>query len=302
MTKSRSVDNPDHSFAIVTPTFLPDLAQCELLAESLDRVAPHVPHYLIVARRDRSAFSHLERGKRRLVESEALVGKWFWQMPGRKVFWLSLKAPPVRGWIMQQILKIGVIEAVSERTLVFCDSDMAFLRRFERDDLLVNGKVGLLDIDFINDDCRRWTAAARRLLGLSEHDGDYHGHVGHMICWNRETVKAMQQRIEKSTGRNWQVALAWAPSFSEYMLYGVFVREVLGYDAVDHAPSTVPLVKGSWGVPMTTNSAIDAFLADLDPRMVAVMIHSKDSNDPALLRRHLERCWDKVGYTKSAQL
>ena len=206
----------------MTPTYWRDLAQCELLAESLDRFAPHVPHYLIVDRRDRSAFSHLERGKRRLVESEALVGKWLWQMPGRKAVWLSLKAPPVRGWIMQQILKIGVIEAIPERTLVFCDSDMAFFRRFERDDLLVNGKVGLLDVDFVNDECRRWTAAARRLLGLSEHDGGYHGHVGNMICWNRETVKAMQQRIEKSTGRNWQVALAQVPSFSEVTCYTEF--------------------------------------------------------------------------------
>ncbi len=226
----------------------------------LDRVAPHVPHYLIVARRDRSAFRHLERGKRRLIESEALVGKWFWQMPGPKVFWLSLKAPPVRGWIMQQILKIAVIEAISERTLVFCDSDVAFFRRFERDDLLVSGKVGLLDIDFVNDDFRRWTGAARRLLGLPEHDGDCRGHVGHMICWNCETVKAMQERIEKSTGRHWQFALARTPNFSEYMLYGIFVREVLGYDSVDHAPSTVPLVKGSWGVAMTTDFGNSHFL------------------------------------------
>jgi hypothetical protein len=280
---------------VVTPTYLPDLKRCELLAESLDRCAPHVPHYLIVDRCNRSAFSHLERGKRCLVESEALVGNWMLRMPGRKGFWLSLKALPVRGWILQQILKIGAVEVIPERTLVFCDSDTAFFRPFDRGNLLVNGKVGLMDIPFVNDDRRRWTATARRLLGLLPHDGGYRSHVGNMICWNRETVKAMQQRIETSTRVNWQVALARTFSFSEYMIYGIFVRELLGYDAVDHAPSTVPLVKGTWHAPLTTDSAIDAFFADFDPQTVAVMVHSKDGVDPARYRPHLQRLWDAMG-------
>jgi hypothetical protein len=76
------------------------------------------------------------------------------------------------------------------------------------------------------------------------------------------------------------------------MIYGIFVREVLGYDAVDHAPSSVPLVKASWHVPLTTDSDIEAFFADFDSRTVAVMIHSKDGVDPTRYRRHLERWWN----------
>jgi hypothetical protein len=278
----------------VTPTYRPDLSRCELLAESLDRSAPNVPHYLIVDRCDRSIFSHLERDKRRLIESEALLGNWIFRTPGRKGYWLSLKALPVRGWVIQQILKIGIIDAISERTLVFCDSDTAFFRHFDRDDLLVDGKVGLLDVPFKNDMSRRWTNIARRLLGLSAYDGGYHNYVGNMICWNRETVRAMRQRIEFSTGMNWQVALARTQSFSEYMIYGTFVREAQGYDAVDHAPSTIPLVKPSWGAALTTDSEIDAFFADFDARTVAVMIHSKDGIDPTRYRPHLARRWDEA--------
>ena len=143
------------------------------------------------------AFRHLERDQRQLIEFEALVGNWMLRMPGRKGFWLSLRAPPVRGWILQQILKIAAIQAMPERTLVFCDLDVAFFRRFDRDNLLVDGKVGLMDVPFVNDDRRRWTATARRLLGLPAQDGGIRNHVGNMICWNRETVKAMQGRIEK---------------------------------------------------------------------------------------------------------
>jgi hypothetical protein len=284
------MENDDHSFAIVTPTFFPDLARCELLAESLDHTAPEVSHYLLVDRRDRSAFTHLEGGRRRIVDSEELLGNWILRAPGRRGFWLSLKALPVRGWIMQQILKIAAIDAITERTLVFCDSDTAFIRPFNRNTLLVNGKVGLLDVDFQDEMLRRWTTTARNLLGLPR-NGIFRNHVGNMICWNRETVSALRQRIEHSTGMNWQVALARLPSFSEYMIYGVFVREALGYDGVDHEPSAVPLVKPSWGMSLSDDSAVDAFFADFDPRTVAVMIHSKDAIRPARYRRHLERYW-----------
>lgn len=276
---------------MVTPTYLPDLRRCELLVESLDRTNPNISHYLIVDRRDRSAFQHLERGSRRLIDSERILGNWIWRTPGRKGYWLSFKAPPVRGWIVQQILKIGLIDIVPERTLVFCDSDTAFFRHFERDDLLVNGKIGLLDVDAVDENNRRWTATARRLLGLPMHDGGYRNHVGNMICWNRETLLAMKHQIESSTGLNWQTALARTLSFSEYMIYGVFVREFVGYDKSNHAPSTVPLVKPSWGVSLTTDSAIDAFFADFDPRTVAVMIHSRDGIHPERYRSHLERLW-----------
>jgi hypothetical protein len=291
LTASPAAEKPDPSFAVVTPTYFPDLARCELLAESLDRIAPEVPHYLIVDRRDRAAFRHLEGGRRRLIESEALVGKWLRRMPGRKGYWLSLRAPPVRGWIIQQILKIASIKAIPERTLVFCDSDTAFFRPFDHDDLLIGGKVGLLDVEFINDETRRWTATARQLLGLPAHDGGYRQHVGNMICWNRETIEAMQRQIETSTGVYWQVALARTLRFSEYIIYGTFVREVLGYDATDHAPSPAWLVKASWGIELTSDAAIDAFFADFDPRTVAVMVHSKDGIEPARYRHHLERRW-----------
>ena len=289
---STSPDRYNESFAIVTPTYRPDLTRCELLAESIDRTAPYAAHYLIVDRRDRQAFSHLQRGKRRLIESEAILGKWIVRMPGRKGFWLSLRALPVRGWIIQQILKIGAIKVIPERTLVFCDSDTAFFRHFDRSNLLVDGKIGLLDVDYNDEVSRRWTATARGLLGVTPSDGGgYRNYVGNMICWNRETVESMQARIENIAGMSWQVALARKLDFSEYMIYGIFVREVLGYDHVNHAPSSIPLVKASWHMALCDDLEIDSFFADFDPRTLAVMIHSKSNIDVYRYRPHLERLW-----------
>ena len=191
---------------------------------------------------------------------------------------------------MQQILKIAAIDAIPEQTLVMCDPDTAFFRTFNRNDFLVGGKVGLLDVEFSSPDIRIWTATARKLLSLSPRETGYRNHVGFVVCWNREIVKAMQQRIESTTHVNWQTALARTLNFSEYMLYGTFVREVLGYGQADHSPSTVPLVKAAWG--STTDSEIAELFASLDPKTVAVMIHSKDGVDPSRYRAHLERLWE----------
>ena len=285
----------DTSIALVTPTFWKDLQRCELLAESIDKLVPGIPHYLIVDRRDRSKFLHLQHSQRRLIDSEEIVGRWFKQFPGKIGYWIGLRTPPVRGWIVQQILKIGAVDIVPERTLIFCDSDVAFLRRFDRTNLLVDGKIGLLDVGYMSDEHRHWTEIARQLLGVTSHNGDYRGHVGNMICWNRETIKEMRQRIETVAGTPWPIALGRTRDFSEYMLYGVFVREFLGYEKADHAPSAVPLVKGSWGNAMTSDSAISSFLKDIDDDTVAIMVHSKDPNAPELLRLHLRREWARVG-------
>ncbi len=282
----------DRSYALVTKTYRPDLAQCNLLVESLERCAPDVVHHLIVDKDDRAAFAHLAGRRRQIIETEALLGDFAWRLPATPSIWLTKGPRPVHGWIMQQIAKIAAVDATSEATLVFCDSDTSFIRRFGRDDLLVDGRIGLLDRDFCNDDTRRWTAAARRLLGISRSDGVDRDHVGCLVCWNRRAVAAMRSRIESSTGMDWKTALVRTPSLSEYMLYGVFVREVLGYAAVDQAPLAAGLTKNSWG--NRTDEALDAFFASIDARKVGVMIHSGDRVDPARYRHHLEAFWSRI--------
>src|SRR5258708_30679203 len=88
------MENSDRSFAVVTPTYLPDLARCELLADSLDRMAPHIPHYLIVDRRERLIFTDLEGGRRRLLQSESPFGERVWGVSSGQTLWLDPRAPP----------------------------------------------------------------------------------------------------------------------------------------------------------------------------------------------------------------
>src|ERR1700685_3066756 len=104
---------PDLSYALVTPSYWRDLSRCEMLVESVDRwVAPHVRHYLIIARRDLPLFKHMFNTRTRLIVVEDIIPRWLIRLPGLRRFWFSLKTLPVRNWILQQIVKFAVPAAV----------------------------------------------------------------------------------------------------------------------------------------------------------------------------------------------
>lgn len=283
------------STAIVTPTYAPDFDRCALLVESLGLCAPTIPHVLIVDRCDRQLFSVLESQRTTIVESQALLPRAFMRLPGRRSIWLNARGLPVRGWIIQQMLKISAASAIDAETLVYVDSDVAFTRPFDPSCLRVGNSTGLLDIDFRDGKTVDYTAIACALLGIDPTDVDPRGHIGNMICWNRETVFAMQRRIEEVSGISWQQAIARKPTFSEYTLYGVFVRGLVGYPAAMQVPTDLPLIKHSWGTDLSTARAVSNFFVDFDARTVGIMAHSKDPTDLVQLRIELERQWRATG-------
>lgn len=282
------------NFAFVTPSYSKDFERCRLLVESVRRCCPGARHFLIVDRYDIQQFRSLASDTTIIVESEQVVDRFLHRLPTSHGIWVSMRSLPVRGWIMQQIRKIAAVELATEGTLIFCDSDMVFVRPFDEGSLLIDGRVGLLDVPFENAESRQWTRVARQILDLPQ-GGPVRGHVGQMICWKRDVMIAMQQRITEVHGKPWQLILARLPSFSEYILYGVFVREILGYRNAGHAPSQVPLVKTSWDSDITTPVGLRALFADISDENIAVMAHSKDPIDWHLYCELVERQWKKFG-------
>ena len=285
---------PSPRCTLVTPTYLPDLARCELLVESVQRSCPGLAHHLIVDHRDLRHFRHLA-DRTTIITSEDLLPWWVRRLPGRRSIWLSVRSRPTRGWIIQQVLKIATASALDADVSIFCDSDVAFIRPFSPSALIdeADASVGLLDVEFVNDEVKRWTAIAAGLLGLEPSDLPPRGHVGNMISWRRDNVIGMTKRVEETTGIDWRAALMRLPTFSEYILYGSYTRGVLGYEHSGHHPVALPLVKASWGVDLRDEKAFDDFFATFDPATIAVMIHSKDGIDPTRYRRQLEQMWVK---------
>ena len=289
MSKPMAMD-----FTLITPTYLPDLARAELLVESVQRCSPGLRHHLIVDHRDLKHFRHLG-DRATIITSEDLLPWWMHRLPGRRSLWLSLRSRPARGWIVQQIRKIAAAAQVPD-VAIFCDSDVAFVRSFQPSLALSSGDtVGLLDVEFVNDDIRRWTDSAHKLLGLEPAAAPPRGHVDSMVCWRKDNVLAMIDRMQHVAGTDWRAALLRLPTFSEYILYGVHTRAILGYERARQHPSKLPLVKPSWGLDLNDPVVFDRFFAELDPATVAVMIHSKDGFVPARYRERLVAFWDAIG-------
>lgn len=285
------------NFTLITPTYLPDLARAELLVESVQRCCPGLAHHLIVDHRDLKHFRHLG-DRATIITSEDLLPWWIHRLPGRRSLWLSLRSRPNRGWIVQQILKVASASQLAADVSIFCDSDVAFVRSFDPARTLCSqgreNTVALLDVEFVNDEVRAWTGIASKLLGIEESPFPPRGHVGNLICWRRDNVRAMIERIENVTGDDWRIALMRLPTFSEYVLYGTHTRAVLGYERAGHHPSTLPLVKPSWGLDLGDADEFDDFFSVFDPATVAIMIHSKDGIDPGRYRERLATLWDAV--------
>lgn len=287
------------SVAFITPSFTPDLERCALLVDSIRHFAPDITHYLLVDKRDIPAFRHLASPRTIIVPSEEIMHKSYRRIPGGKGFWFNLRTPPVRGWITQQLRKLGATSVTSEDILVCLDSDITFVRPFDVSQLYDAGKLTLLDVDYTDDMVLRWTRVAERLLNLPAGSVPLRGHVGSLIIWSRADLLKLQAHLERENGVPWQVAIGRQITFSEYILYGVFVREVLGYPASDHVASRRPLVRQPWQHDLGHEAGLRSYIEDIEPGNIAVMIHSKDGITARQTRPLFEAAWAR---TKAAPL
>jgi hypothetical protein len=159
--------------------------------------------------------------------------RWLKSMPAfverkRRKYWWSFRSMPVNGWYVQQFAKIAVANAMPETQACMLDSDVAFFRHFDESSPLgqslsrrfISGPMKLRP-------ARRytpWVRSSHRLFGLDPPSFPADDFIGHVIYWNRTSVRAMVARIEAVTGLELVEALCRARSISEYMLYGYFVR------------------------------------------------------------------------------
>lgn len=266
------------NYALVTPSFRLDLERCRLLTDSVERwVAPHVRHYLIVDRRDVQMFRPLVSARTELIVVEEIVPRWLFRVPGMRRFWFSLRTPPMKNWILQQMVKISVPSAVKEDVLLYTDSDTFFIAQFDPRSLERDGKVPL----FVEPGQRgliqnndKWHDAAAGLLGLpQEHTYDTN-YVGNVITWRRQTALTMRSRIEETTGRSWELALAPLSAFSEYILYGMYSHHVMKEDSGQWDDSVLRTLN-YWRTAPLSVTDLKSFKATQQPYHHSVMISAK---------------------------
>jgi len=261
--------------AMITPSYAPDRNRCNLLSQSIDRwVDPSIDHIVIVPRRDKAVFNGLPSISK-VITVESILPKFVWQVPVLKKWWLTLCSLPVRGWIMQQIVKLCVPLATDADVLVFADSDVTFIRPFGLSNVVREERVRLHRIPGAGREPGhlRWNRKAAELLGLPQRDYFGYDYIGQLVSWRRENVLQLHRRLETIGGRGWHHILCNTLHFAEYILYGVFVEHVLGEQS-DHYFDPEDLCHCSWHYRISKNRQLEDFLKQVKDRHVAVLVQS----------------------------
>jgi hypothetical protein len=288
ITTGRSED-AGGGMVVVTPTYAPDLELFTDLHASVLRCFPEdVRHLVIVTQPDVAPFRRFAGPRCEVLGVRDVLPGSVRALPWTKL-WLNVRRPlpPLRGWIVQQLVKLAVASQVAERVVVTADSDIVFIRPVTEETFAPGGHVRLFRLDDgVDSSLTRhvlWHSVSRRLLGLpAAPPPPLPDYVTALNSWDREVVGRMLARVEEVTGRDWLAAVGKELHFSECMLYGVYA------DEMEQAKGLVTTSDSQchtyWGSdPLTVDSAAE-MIASAGSHDVAYMISAK-SYTPLDVRR-----------------
>lgn len=280
--------------AIVTPSYAGDFERCQLLCRSMDRFVAGSPrHYILVAGHDVARFRALEAPHRTIIDERDLLPPWLHAVRDptsmfQRHVWLSTRLAPLRGWHVQQLRRIAIAQKLEETALVYCDSDVVFLKPFDcasfwRDDRLRLYRRDNALASLGGTDHREWTINAGFALGLPPERVSLHDYITTLIAWRRTAVLGMIAHIEAAHNRHWIEAIAINRKFSECILYGRYVDEVL--DGVGHFHDDRELCRVYWSGPGLDEAGLHDFVDGMEPHQVAVGIQSFTGSNLDALRK-----------------
>ena len=273
--------------AVITKSYAPDFELCASLNRSvLDHSPDKVLHHIFVPRSDLKLFGRLA-GLRTHIHCEAdFLPRTFVPVPFSNImFNVNRPFPPVRGWIQQQVIKLAAITASEEDAVLVADSDVEFVRPFTAEMFVREGMVRFFrNPDRIDSQLSRhmtWHRVAHELLGLPPAAPPYPDYISSPLAWDPMIVRRMLSRVATTTGSPWTTAIAGQLDFSECVLYGVFVDEVISPQANSFV-SDDPLCRVHWEpTPLNADSAA-RFIRSVRPTDIAVVIQSKSRTSPAV--------------------
>lgn len=285
---------------IVTPSFAPDFIAFERLhASVLQFTDESVRHLAIVPDRDVKKFSTLASQRlqvvsendvlpRRLLLTSALAR--IPKLPrGFRVSAINMRRPwpPIRGWILQQLLKFSVVSKLDEDLALLIDSDVQLVRQVQATTFrTADGTVrvfrqpqGIVDG---MDRHQVWQRTAVRLLGVDP-ETDSPDYISSFTSWNPSLVRECLGKIADVNGREWFDCLSGELDFSEFILYGTYVM-CLAETRHRTFVSNRSLCHSYWETTPLLEANVPEFLAGIEPTDVAVLIQSNSGTSEHVLK------------------
>ena len=203
---------------LITISYRGDFELARDLCDSIDHFAdPDIEHILVVPRSDLSLFSPLVTGSRRLIAVESVLPKGYVKLPLprhialgpyrrliREIWWGPTGL--VRGWIVQQILKLSAPEITRRDVVVFADSDIVLVRPLSASLFTAQTEVRLYRVPGATENSamhQRWHTMSAGLLGLESKPYFGADYIGNLISWRRDVILRLQARLTSLTGKRW---------------------------------------------------------------------------------------------------
>jgi hypothetical protein len=274
---------------VVTPTYAPDFELfCDLHKSVLRCFPTDVRHVVVANEGDLPLFRQFEGPRCAVLGVRDVLPRSVLALPFINL-WINVRrpVPPLRGWIIQQLVKVAAASQMSERIIVLADSDLVFIRPVTVETFAPHGRARLYRLDEgVGDSLRRhlrWHAVAHELLGLpSAPPPPLPDYVSSLNTWDRDVVNRMIRRVERVTGRRWLESVGKELHFSEWTLYGVYADQ---FERAEYVSLTADsLCHSYWDpVPLTAEQA-STWLSSVRSDDVAYMISAK-SHTPLSARR-----------------
>jgi hypothetical protein len=280
--------------AVITASYRPDFERCKLLCETMDRfVTGFTRHYILVEHGDVPFFRQLESDRRVIIDERDLLPGWLRSFPDptslfRRRIWLSLHTQPLRGWHVQQLRRMAVAFHLQERTLVYCDSDVVFLKDFDCASFRRNDRLRLFRRDNalaqpVAYNHHLWSRNAALAFGLPAEPPSLHDYITTLIAWDAAAVREMCTLIERKHRRHWIEVIGSEREFSECMLYGRFVDDV--HSGAGHFHDRTELCRVYWFGPAPSDALFHDFVDEMEGDQVAIGLQSFIGTDVARIRR-----------------
>jgi hypothetical protein len=280
------------SFAFITPSYAPDFQRCKLLCWSIKQfVSFPVEHYIVVDKKDLNLFQQLADSNTSILTKEEILPSWIKRIFffGKKNIWLNLKGYKsgewlLRGWLIQQMVKLAAAQYVEQEVLIFVDSDVAFIDFFDVHTLINKDKVRLLRVehstDMDNEIGRKWKNSAKKLLGLPFQNSYYDFYVSQIVTWRRDNLIQLYKLIEENFEQDWLEVISGVKDLSEYVLYGIFANYVIGENSGHYDEHLQKICWCYWDDnPMSHEKLKEFFQEARSSSHKAVMISAKSSID-----------------------
>ena len=286
--------------AVITPSYRGDAEIfADLHRSVLEFTPPDTVHHVFVPVRDRPLFAEHEGARCRIWTSPEVLPRRFVRL-GRGHSYLNARRPwpPIRGWVTQQAIKIAATARADADLVLLADSDVVLVRPVRAERFMTDGRRSLhRDERGVTAGMERhviWHQVARTLLGLpASPPPPLPDYVSPFNFWEPAAVRAMQQRIRQTTGRDWLDAFTAQLHISEFILYGVFVDEIVAGSGT-RLPSDTTSCHNSWDrTPMDHDGAV-AFADKLAQDAVAMMISAQSDTPYEIRQVAIRRCAEIV--------